>query len=207
MNIEEYRKGLLAARATAAVRRTAVENAAVALAQAHKAEDDAIQKVQACELDVEAAQERPAYEAAVAARESAKVDHVMAVRQTNAREDDSARALRELRAAHTHVEKAVDALLDAEKPARNAEFERLVAALVPLAETIAGYTPDPINRVPGYSTGLSPTAERVLEAFLQETDSLNTPVNMLNAGPHSRYRAMREQRRARLIAGAVEGRS
>jgi len=179
----------------------------VALAQAHKAEDDAIQRVQQCELDVEAATERAAYEAAVAARDSAKVDHVMAVKQTNAREDESALALRQLRAAHTHIEKAVDALLEAEKPGRHAEFERLVALLVPLAETIAGYTPDPINRAPGFSTGLSPTAERVLEAFLQESDLLNTPVHLLNAGPHSRYRAMLERRRARLIAGAVEGRS
>ena len=203
MNIEEYRKGLLAARATAAIRRTAVEDAAVALAQAHKAEDAALKAVQQYELELEDAKERPTYQLAVVALESAKIDHVLAVRKTNAKEDESALALQQLRAAHTHVEKAVDAFLNAEKPGRHAEFERLIAMMVPLAETIAGYIPDAINREPGFNTGLSPTAERVLEAFMNETDPLNTPVHMLNAGPHAKYRAMLERRRARLIAGGV----
>ena len=205
MDIEKYRQGVMAARATAAVRRNVVEAAAVALAQAHKVEDDTLQAVQQCELELEDAKERPTYQLAVTALESAKIDHVLAIRQTKAKEDESAEALRQLRAARIDVEKAVDAFLNAEKPGRNAEFERLVALLAPLAETIAAYIPDAINRPPGFDTGLSPTAERVLEAFLQETDSLNTPVNMLNAGAHSRYRAMFERRRARLIAGG-EGR-
>ena len=147
MDIERNRReALVVARTTLATVQAAATSAAEAVTAAEEHEANALKRVQQAELMLDGVMERPTYDAGVRDLDSAKVDHVLAVRKTKAATDERSAATAKVEKAQKAVEAAVDALLDAEKPARHAQFEQLARQIMPLAETIAAYIPTGIHR-------------------------------------------------------------
>jgi hypothetical protein len=82
--------------------------AAQAVKRAQKDVDDELFRVHECELRLEDARDRAAYERASAALASAKVDHVLAAKRLTVAQGVQAHAELEARTAEAQVENAVD---------------------------------------------------------------------------------------------------
>jgi len=179
MNAHEL--ALKAARGKRADARSRLDKAASALADAQRAESDAAKQVKKLEHDLEAAKNRPVYELAAAALESAKVDHLLAAKESKICEDAHVQVLTQLQVCEADVSREIERVIAAERAVKFADFERAIVNITLLAKLLARSIPNELNRIPGQALPLSPLALRVLEILTVSGDPMNTPISTLHA--------------------------
>jgi hypothetical protein len=161
--------------------------------------DDELFRVRELERSLDGARDRPTYDAALLALDSAKKDHALALKRLSDRQGEHAHAALEARTAEAMVVKAVDKLLVAERESLAAEciaiYEKLTRRIVDLRALV----PDEFNTPVNLSLDLSPEVERALNHLAPPPDATQIPVNLLQLGAADNREAW-AARRTRMIA-------
>jgi hypothetical protein len=183
--------------------RHAVQAAEAAAAQAvHRAQkdvDNELLRVRACEQQLDFARDRPAYDTALAALESVKRDHVLALKRLTDRQGEHAHAVTKTCTADVQIANAVDAMLNGEREAIAADCIAIHEKLARRVADLRALVPDEINTQPHLMLDLSTIVTEALN-LMPPLDATTIPLNVLRFGAIENREAW-ATRRSRLIAG------
>lgn len=166
------------------------------LTQAQSSAGDELERVRDCERRLDAARDRPAFDAARAALNSAQADHVLAVKRLTDRQGEHAHADMEARAAEAMVVRAVDQILSdeiaerAKQVAHHLDEARRLGSSLQYFAIASGI----------HATSIVPQSTlRVLERLhLPLIDSLHIPIDLAQLGDTEAFRDWTARRNAML---------
>lgn len=191
MNLDDLKLTRRALRGTQA-------NAAHALQRAKQRVADELLRVRDSERRLDAARDRPTYDAECAALESARKDYALAIKRLSDRQGEHAQAETQARAAEAQVMDAVDQVLLAEREAMAAECIEIHRQLTRKIADLRAVVPDELNTPIHLAADISSVVEQAL-SLVPPPDATQVPVNVLQYGAHGDAEAW-AARRARMIA-------
>src|SRR5580658_2127387 len=129
---------------------------------AQKDADSALLIVRECERQLDAARDRPEYDTAFAALESAKRDHALALKRLSDRQGEHATAVTKTCMVDVQIANTVDAMLDGERETTAADCIAIYEQLKRRVADLRALVPDEMNTPRHLMLDLSDTVTNAL---------------------------------------------